>query len=54
MYSIPSHVYGLLENSHLIEHLGRENVILFDPVDPHSSLTRSLSRARSLLEQGST
>ena len=54
VYSIPSHVYELLENSHLVEHLGRENVILFDPVDPHSSLTRSLSRARSLLEQGST
>ena len=54
VYSIPSHVYELLENAHLIDHLGKENVILFDPEDPHASLTRSLARAQSLLEQGST
>jgi sulfate permease, SulP family len=55
VYSIPAHVYELLENVHLIEHLGKENVILFDPEDPHASLTRSFARAQSLLvaeEQG--
>ena len=54
VYSISLHAYEVLENSHLIEHLGKENVILFDPEDPHSSLTRSLSRAQELLGQGST
>lgn len=49
VYSIPSHVYELLENVHLIEHLGKENVILFDPEDPHSSLTRSFARAQALI-----
>ena len=54
VYSIPSNVYELLENAHVIEHLGKENVILFDPEAPHTSLTRSLARARELLAQGST
>jgi SulP family sulfate permease len=49
VYSIPAHVYELLENVRLIEHLGKDNVILFDPEDPHSSLTRSFARAQELL-----
>jgi SulP family sulfate permease len=49
VYSIPAHVYELLENVHLIGHLGKENVILFDPENPRASLIRSFARAQALL-----
>jgi sulfate permease, SulP family len=50
--SIPPHVLELLENVQLIDHLGRDNVILFDRQAPHTWLERALRRARYLLRHG--
>lgn len=50
--SIPAHVLELLENVQLVDHLGRDNVVIFDTRAPHTWLERSLSRARHLLEHG--
>ncbi len=47
--SIPPHVLELLENVRLVDHLGRDNVIIFDNASPTSWLERSLCRARYLL-----
>jgi SulP family sulfate permease len=52
--SVPPHVLELLENVHLVEYLGRDNVVLFDNTDPHAWLERALSRARYLLRHGDT
>ena len=51
VYGVPSHVLELLENVHLIEHLGRENVITCDAKAPHTALERSLTRARTMLRE---
>jgi SulP family sulfate permease len=52
--SIPPHVLELLENVHLVDHLGRDNVVLFDSQAPHTWLEKALHRARYLLSHDDT
>jgi SulP family sulfate permease len=50
--SVPHHVLELLNNAHLINYLGEENVISFDEKRPHDSMEKAMERAKVLLQLG--
>lgn len=49
LYGIPHHVWELLQNTRLVEHLGGENLIPFEEKAPQTALPRAIARARQLL-----
>lgn len=51
--SVPPYVVRFLESSGLVNLIGRENIMVFDENDPHSSLERALIRAREFIGTGS-
>jgi SulP family sulfate permease len=49
VYGIPHHVWELLVNTRLVDHLGEENLILFEEKAPHTALSKAIARAHALL-----
>ena len=48
--SLPGKVWAILEKAQLVEHLGRDNLLVFDELNPHQSIESALKRAKTLLD----
>ena len=48
--SLPEKLWRVLEKAQLIDHLGRDNLLVFNEANPHQSIELALKRAKILLE----
>ena len=52
--SLPQKVWQVLEKAQLIDHLGRDNLLVFDETNPHQAIELALKRAKTLLDMSET
>lgn len=46
--SIPKHIWHVLENARLVQHIGKDNLFLIDEKSPNKSVEQALERAAAL------
>ena len=49
--SLPKHAWEVLENSRLVQYIGKDNIFLFDERIPHRSIEQAIDRAKVIIEK---